>query len=120
MSYCRWSTDNFHCDVYCYEDVSGGWTTHVAASRYPDDGRPPALELALTDFAKYQQDTRDWNSIWPAIEMVPIGLPHDGETFNDPTLEAFLERLIMLRDAGYLVPSYVFDDVRAEIAEAAK
>lgn len=29
MSYCRWSSDNFKCDVYVYADVSGGWTTHV-------------------------------------------------------------------------------------------
>lgn len=33
MSYCRWSSMNWQCDVYVYEDVSGGWTTHVAGSR---------------------------------------------------------------------------------------
>src|SRR5687767_6611694 len=33
MSYCRWSTDDFQCDLYCYEDVSGGFTTHVAGRR---------------------------------------------------------------------------------------
>lgn len=33
MSYCRWSSDHFECDVYVYEDVSGGWTTHVAGRR---------------------------------------------------------------------------------------
>lgn len=27
MAYCRWSTPD--CDVYVYEDVMGGWTTHV-------------------------------------------------------------------------------------------
>lgn len=32
MSYCRFSSDNFMSDVYVYEDVSGGWTTHVAAN----------------------------------------------------------------------------------------
>lgn len=26
MSYCRWSTDDFKCDLYIYEDVAGGWT----------------------------------------------------------------------------------------------
>ena len=33
MSYCRWSSDFGECDVYVYEDVHGGWTTHVAGRR---------------------------------------------------------------------------------------
>lgn len=33
MSYCRFSTDYFECDVYVYEDVAGGWTTHVAGRK---------------------------------------------------------------------------------------
>lgn len=33
MSYCRFSSMNWMCDVYVYEDVSGGWTTHVAGNR---------------------------------------------------------------------------------------
>jgi hypothetical protein len=33
MSYCRWSSNDFQCDVYVYEDVAGGWTTHVACNR---------------------------------------------------------------------------------------
>ena len=43
MSYCRWSRDG--SDLYCYEDASGGWTTHVRTTalngeRYND----PTLE----------------------------------------------------------------------------
>lgn len=33
MSYCRWSSMNWMCDVYVYEDVDGGWATHVAGRR---------------------------------------------------------------------------------------
>lgn len=33
MSYCRFSSDNWMSDVYVYEDVMGGWTTHVASRR---------------------------------------------------------------------------------------
>lgn len=33
MSYCRWSSDNWNCDVYVYESVYGGWQTHVAGRR---------------------------------------------------------------------------------------
>jgi hypothetical protein len=34
MAFCRWSND---CDVYCYEDSSGGFTTHVSGRK--DDGK---------------------------------------------------------------------------------
>lgn len=33
MSYCRWSSMNWMCDVYVYADCNGGWTTHVASAR---------------------------------------------------------------------------------------
>jgi hypothetical protein len=33
MAYCRWSSDFFECDAYVYEDVNGGWTTHIAGRR---------------------------------------------------------------------------------------
>jgi hypothetical protein len=45
----------------------------------------------------------------------PLGLPHDGESFNDETLEDFLARLLMLREAGYRFPDYVLERVREEI-----
>lgn len=32
MSYCRWSSDNWKCDLYCYEDANG-YITHVADNR---------------------------------------------------------------------------------------
>lgn len=44
MSYCRFSSNNFACDVYVYEDVAGGWTTHVAARKQ----RWPLLPLLLS------------------------------------------------------------------------
>ena len=40
MSYCRWSSDNFQCDVYCYADVSGGYTTHVKDGKTYNDATP--------------------------------------------------------------------------------
>jgi hypothetical protein len=35
MSYCRWSSENFKLRplLLFYEDVGGGWTTHVAGNR---------------------------------------------------------------------------------------
>lgn len=64
MSYCRWSSMNWMCDVYVYEDVGGGWTTHVAGRRR---ALPPIPDLAFGSFGMamhrwsgcyYDRDTR--------------------------------------------------------------
>lgn len=60
MSYCRWSSMDYQCDLYIYDDVSGGLTVHVAAGR-----------LAGTDPYVFE----------------PIGLSRDGETFYEATIE---------------------------------
>ena len=118
MSYCRFSSDDFACDLYCYEDVSGGWTTHVAGNRIVGDvpsikgwHQMPPDEMAAAWEAQHK--------FLDACERQPIGLPHDGEMFNDPTLEDFRERLIYLRGVGYRFPDYVLEAVDEEIAEAA-
>lgn len=101
MSYCRWSSDNFRCDLYCYEDVRGGWTTQVAGSRYI--GGPP-------EYNNLEQFYRDGKSEF-------IGLPYDGMQFNDSTLAAFRERLLHLREVGYQFPDYVIEMVDEEMKE---
>jgi hypothetical protein len=55
-------------------------------------------------------------SMVDAKKFFPIGLPHDGETFHDPDLEAFLARLLGLARLGYRFPDYVVEAVREEIS----
>ncbi len=122
MSYCRWSTDNFACDLYCYADVSGGWTTHVASSRYKGD-------IPKTDWSLREGETDETWSIRLAAEYKAqheylmacgqeiIDLPFAGETFNDRTLEDFLVRLRTLRALGYQFPDDVIQMVEEEIAD---
>ena len=72
MSYCRWSTDNFKCDLYCYEDVNGGFTTHVASNRpsppYPYEGSYDEffkLCLDKKDTSGWSEKHEKWNKeIW--------------------------------------------------------
>lgn len=57
MSYCRWSSMNWRCDVYTYADMGGTWTTHVAARRrviqpIPDIVGENAISPRLMDWAK--------------------------------------------------------------------
>lgn len=88
MSYCRFSSDNFQSDVYVYADVYGGYTTMVAEVRSGGDD-----------------------------SLVKIGLPHDGETFNDETAEGVLKRLLSLRELGYHVPEVALLRLKKELED---
>jgi hypothetical protein len=113
MSYCRWSSDDFQCDVYVYASDQG-YTTHVA-------GRRPAFAKPLPPLADYPDA---WfvrhevvRRMVEVAELVDIGLEHDGESFYDYTPDECAERLEYLRSCGYNVPQYAIDELREEAAE---
>lgn len=118
MSYCRWSSDNFQCDLYCYESGDGDgsvWVTHVARSRR--DWNPP-YDL----YSDYIIAHSHWRLLYKFYHImmakapcIQIGLPYDGETFNDHTLESFLNRVLVLKDAGYRMPDSLMKEIRSEI-----
>lgn len=121
MSYCRWSSDGWRSDVYVYEDVNGGWTTHVASNRcvHPSGEQCPELPGRTDDpeWAERFVEAYERSSAWrEECVLVPINLPHDGESFNDPTPGACANRLEALRTLGYYVPQYAIDDLREEAA----
>jgi hypothetical protein len=118
MSYCRWSSCNFACDLYVYES-DGGWMIHVARNRvvgrvpevvWPVDRSPEAVDRFVT--------THRFQHEWlMAAKRKPIGLPHDGETFCEPTpgeCADTIERLIRL---GYRAPKSAVQALREEAAE---
>lgn len=117
MSYCRWSSDNFKCDLYCYEDANGGWTTHVASNRLVVEP-PEELDIGLVATPEWLESHNKRSEFVLTSERRKIGLPHDGETFNDPTLGDFKARLLELRKVGYSFPDYVLEEVDQEIADA--
>jgi hypothetical protein len=143
MSYCRWSSDNFMCDVYVYEDVCGGWTTHVAGNRtiiapvpefpwrwlprlgaewdhkarrmrYPSRWHA-ALAHCIYTFATWANRPHHWSLRW--LPRRAIGLPHDGDSFNDPSPGDCADRLESLRDMGYRVPVRAILALRSEQAD---
>ena len=116
MSYCRWSSDNWKCDLYCYEYCEGGWTTHVASNRIVGDV-PQVLNLLTADRDEWVASHKAACAFLDTAEHQEIGLPYDGETFNDPTLEAFRDRLMHLRYLGYNFPNYMLQTIDDEIAE---
>lgn len=131
---------NWGCDVYVYEDCMGGWTTHVAGRRRVF---PPIPEIPLRWMPSFggiwsRPDRRvvyptrwqalvariffsitaRWHSLcaWSVrvIPLRPIGLPHDGESFNDSSAAECADRLEWLREMGYSVPQYAIDALRSE------
>lgn len=137
MSYCRWSNDFGECDVYVYEDVGGGWTTHVASRRLrqkvPDEIKTMPSNTAEKWIALHQAE-REWRKSLPSDEIMgkvirdgethrePIRFPKDseyidlseiseyaGDSFNDPTPQDCAERLKQIRDSGLNVPQYAID-----------
>lgn len=134
MSYCRWSSDDWKSDLYCYEDTSGGWTTHVAGSRriFPPDfpkvdalwNNPSMSALDATEreeaFNTLCEAHRNQLDMLELCVREAITLPYAGETFNDPTIEEFLERIKSLIALGYHVPEYVIPNIEEEIISEIK
>lgn len=90
----------------------GGFTTHVAGNRVV--GNIPR-EPKFGDPFWAEKHQRVMGFLETARHR-PIGLPFDGESFNDPDLKSFLQRITDLRTVGYNVPDYVFDEIREEMA----
>lgn len=118
MSYCRFSDDDFQCDVYCYADAYG-YTTHVASNRPVLDGTlPPPVDFTPESVESWMARHKRVMAWVENAERRPIGLAYDGESFSDPDAESAADRLQMLKDAGYNVPQHAIDALRAEAAEA--
>lgn len=120
MSYCRWSSDGFLSDVYCYADIFGGYTTHVADNRLiKDQAYPPPVDFNRDHPEEWMEWNQRLTSWLKSAKREPLGLAHDGESFNDPTPGEAADRLEMLRAAGYHVPQSAIDRLRAEALELA-
>jgi len=116
MAYCRWSSDDWSCDIYCYEDCWGGFTTHVAGNRVVGDipKTPPLTKASISD---YMVAHKAQMAFLEMCQRKPLGLPHAGESFNDPDAASCADRLEELRVIGYNVPQYAIDALREEAEE---
>lgn len=113
MSYCRWSSDGFGCDLYVYEDCYGGYTTHIASRRVIGDCPKLCWDDAATLKASYAAQREFLDS----CEREDIGLPHDGESFNDSSLLDLYWRIVGLIELGYRVPHSVVVAIEEEMGE---
>lgn len=113
MAFCRWSSMDWACDLYCYES-SQGIVTHVAEQKVIGD--IPKVDSSLfLNFTKensekfFEQQKAQFDFLETA-ERKPIGLKYDGQTFYDDK-DTFLYRLKMLREEGYRFPEITEEDL---------
>ena len=119
MSYCRWSSDDYRCDLYCYE-TNSHFVIEVASYRVGEDlprigDYPSGGDLEAHQ--KWIRAEEEQMRILRTMARTPIGGPHDGGSFWVKTLGEFLHILQMLRAEGYNYPNYVLEEVEREIDE---
>jgi hypothetical protein len=113
VSYCRFSTDDFRCDLYLYQDVQGGYTLHVAANR--EVGEIPRVpSVGKCSKEEWIEANRRQIDFLMTCERRPIGLGHDGACFRMQDLAEVLATVRMLAAAGYRVPDYLIRDLEVE------
>lgn len=133
MAYCRFSSLNWRCDVYAYEDCAGGFTTHVARRRVVlpvlPMFNPPvgwAVHRDRSAFTRLRFDLgcrlmlATYRLQFFMLSVMPrrdIGLPFDGETFSDGTARECADRLAGLASLGYVVPQYAIDALLEEAGQ---
>lgn len=116
MSYCRWSTNSFRCDVYVYA-AQDNWVIHVAGNKlvFPED-LPD--EPSLEDIDGWLEHFRLVQQLIDKVQRVPLNLGHDGETFELGSPGECADTLAMLADCGYRVPVGVIAELRQEQSES--
>jgi hypothetical protein len=92
--------------------TGANWNSGTRNFEYPSRWRKHVANVWFR-FAAWWQTYIHGGSI-KLIPMRSIGLPMDGETFNDATAEACASLLEALRALGYRVPQYAIDALRDE------
>jgi len=111
MSYCRFSSDGFMCDVYVYADSGGGYTVHVASNRI-DKQAPEIAWLAGAEI--FKQTYAAHKKHMDTVTRSPLKSEHAGKTYNLETAEDMAGLLLELRDSGLNVPQDAIDSLMME------
>lgn len=116
MSYCIFSCNDFQSNIYCYSDVNGGITIHVATNRVMGD-IPKCSHLfekeSLDQYFEMHNKQMEWLK---TAERQDIGLEFDGQDFNVDTPQEAFDLLTKLRETGYNVPQHAIDSLEEDIA----
>lgn len=122
MSYCRWSDQQFECDIYAFAHMQGTYEVWVASQRHTSPAPKPTVppfpvkgtEQQIEEWIEAENQFDKWMD---GATLVPIGLPHDGAMFSFATPAEAAEKMEELRSVGYNVPQYAIDALREEAKE---
>ena len=112
MSYCRWSSDDFRCDIYAYP-TDDGVTVVLTKNRY-DFTPPPRLPENATRFRRLER-RQAIHALLEDAPLIPIDLPYAGEWRDRITHEEAAEWLTELRELGYNFPVDVIDAIKEDM-----
>jgi len=114
VSYCRFSSDDYGCDAYVYEDTFGGFTIHLAGRRYLGDV-PKTSTIELKNTNEFLAAQRKQMIFLNTAETEKITLEYAGQTFNTSTAKECAEGLIRFKSLGYKIPQYAIDSLLSEL-----
>lgn len=115
MSYCRWSSDDYQCDVYVYQCCDGGYATHVAGLRYVfSEPLPPPIEFDEGNVLPWVERQQAVSAIVGRSSSSAIDLPEAGSNFFHETPGECADNLERLRALGYRVPQSAIDELRED------
>ena len=122
MSYCRWSSNNFECDIYSFASVYGTYEVWVAARRHVSDKPKPKVpplpvhgsEEEIDEWMKQNNLLNDWME---KAETVDIGLPCDGAQYSFTEPGDAAKKMEELKAIGYVVPQYAINALKEEQEE---
>lgn len=116
MSYCRWSSDDFTSDLYIYGAVDG-ISLHIAANRRVDHEMPP--DVPIDEVEAWVARCMAVLDIVKDLPLVPIELPHAGESWYGLSCGEAADKVEYLIGLGYRVPKGVVEALREDAREAA-
>ena len=120
MSYARFSSDDWQCDVYVWADVDGSWRTLVAGRRFvfnqlPDLGPPPLeSDEAFRAWWDRGQRVMDMRGDEAHGHWLELPEPDGGCDYRHDTPGECADNLERLRSAGFNVPQYAIAALRRE------
>lgn len=116
MSWCRWSSMDFACDLYVYDAIEGV-VVHVGGARPVFDRTqlPPPVSL-LDDAEAWLERHNLLMRLLETAETVPIDLPHAGDDRTFDTLAEAADWIDELTSLGYVVPEGMTAEMRADAA----
>lgn len=116
MSVCRWSSDDFRCDLYIYSGEAG-YACHVATMRHdwePPEGGDRAL-LALAGkipSEEWMDRSRRYYDALDAAPMVPVESPYAGCWWDGLEDEDLWPLIVFLHESGCRVPEWLLAEAR--------